>query len=139
MNTPTTPYQYLKDPGQRLLKWLDLYANKVLETIGKDSVNDYNYIQEHLNDGDIRENIDFQKVFKKFYRMSAARLPEAILTCFWEIYEENRVSETPITREKMKDALHRIHQIKKPNGQRTVQFSFVTKMFHTLDPTLPNL
>lgn len=83
----------------------------------------YFYIKEEYKKGNI-ENLEFECVYKDFYKMNMARLTDNFFKEYFELLASNKID--------LKNFLRKLE-----NKSRGIQFSFVTKLLHTKNNNLP--
>ena len=109
---------------------------EIIDNIDQESVDVYLWIKnEYEKNGDnIRGNKVFQFVFRSYYRLDNAGLSNEQKECFFKLLAQKESRLNIILEE-----LHKLPTLRKKNGKpvHTVQFSFATKLLHTLDDTNP--
>jgi len=87
----------------------------------------YFYIKKEYKNGNIKNNLEFQKTYKKFYVMRF--LTQRFFKEYFIILS-NRETD-------LRKILDRLYIIPRKNGTKAVHFSFVTKLLHTENNNLP--
>lgn len=108
-------------------------SQEIIDNLRQESIDVYEFIQSEYKKGNVSQNNIFQFAFRSFYRLDSAGLREEFKDKFFELFEKNAKSEKP----NMTETLLELSKISNFKGQLTVQFSFVTKMFHTIDNKNP--
>jgi len=93
-------------------------------------VNEYDWLISHLQDCD---QPAYQRRFKVFWRLNAARLCEPFCEAYFQELQSARENIPDLSHLAM--ALHATptHQ----NGRRSLQFSFASKLLHMVSPSMP--
>jgi hypothetical protein len=93
-------------------------------------VDDYLRLFDEFARGPVTQNQTFQSVFRSFYRLDIGGLTPEFKSAYFECMESARrnsiVDLTAIVKE--------LHRIPNRKGQKNLQFSFVTKLAHTINP-----
>jgi hypothetical protein len=113
-------------------KILEEILNKqkeILARIDPESISVYLFLKKEYKKGNIISNHLFQFVFRSYYRLDNAGLGDKIKNEYFKLLAEKESS--------LEKILLRLYKIKNERGLNTVQFSFATKLLHTLDNSLP--
>ncbi|WP_300024695.1 hypothetical protein [uncultured Maribacter sp.] len=113
--------------------WIEKHSMEIIKKIDQESVDVYNFLKREFKESNVNENYLFQFVFRSFYRIDNAGLTPEFKKEYFEILEENR-NEKQFDFEKV---LRRLYSFPNRKGQNTLQFSFATKMFNTIDDIMP--
>ncbi len=117
------------------VKWVNDNAQFVINSLDRKAIDKYILIQKKFEDCRVSKNeefkTEFKTEFKNFYGMPVAHLGVNFENKFFEIFED--LAENKNVEINLKDVLIKLHQIKTLKGTNSVQFSFVTKMLHTID------
>lgn len=116
----------------KISKWIEDHSNEIIQNIEQESIDVYNFLQNEFHQSNVTENYLFQFVFRSFYRMDNAGLTPEFKKEYFEILEQYR-------KENQFDfdvVLRRLFKFPNRKGQNTFQFSFVTKMFNTIDNSI---
>lgn len=116
-----------------ITEWIENHSTEIIENIDQESVDVYNFLKKKFNESNVNENYLFQFVFRSFYRIDNAGLTPEFKKEYFKILEENR-NEKQFDFEKV---LSRLFSFPNRKGQNTLQFSFVTKLFNTIDDKMP--
>lgn len=96
------------------------------------SINDYLYIKENFSKINVAENINFQKIYKSFYKLTIAGLTEEFIIEYFSIMEKSKNEAIDI------DYILRIlYEFKTKKGVNSIQFSFATKLLNTINDEFP--
>jgi len=112
--------------------WIENNSNEIIENIEQESIDVYNYLKTEFLNSNVNENYLFQFIFRSFYRIDNAGLTPEFKTEYFKILEQNR-NEKEFDFEKV---LSRLYLFPNRKGQNTLQFSFVTKLFNTIDNSM---
>ncbi|MGV8946260.1 MAG: hypothetical protein ACOH1N_07515 [Lutibacter sp.] len=113
--------------------WIENHSTEIIGNIDQESIDVYDFIKSEFKKSDINENHLFQFVFRSFYRIDNAGLTPEFKKEYFKILEQYR-NEKQFDFEKV---LRRLFSFPNRKGQNTLQFSFVTKMFNTIDDIMP--
>jgi|SRR3989344_5180928 len=95
--------------------------------IDQESVDVYKFLKQsfpvHIDD-----NV-FRFTYRSFYRMDSAGLTEELKSRYFDFLKEKETS--------LQKILEDLHKIKTEKKINTYQFSFATKLLHTIDNNLP--
>jgi hypothetical protein len=105
--------------------------NEILSNIKDESVRVYLFLKDEYKKGDVKNNTLFQFVFKSFYKLNIAGLGEDLPTYFFKLLANKKDDLEYILLE-----LYEIPTLNAKN-KNTIQFSFATKLLHTLDNNKP--
>ena len=86
-------------------------------------------IKNEFDKDNILNNPEFQSRFKSFYRMNSAGLSNSQKKCFFELLLDKQ--------EDLKYILSELYKIPRLDGKHSIQFSFATKLLHTIDNDKP--
>ena len=104
---------------------------KVIEKVGKDYVEQY----DRLVDGRKSElTEDYKRDYRSFWGMNRAMFSPEFYDAYFNLLAEGlRQGERRSL--DIREVLKRLYDA--PNNRKALQFSFATKLLHTIDPTLP--
>ena len=114
-------------------------SKEIIKTLDHESIEVYKFLLSEFNKSDVRENLVFQFVFRSFYRLDNAGLSPEFKTRFFELMQENRDNKS-IELEGILRELEKYPRIKEERTDEkkgSFQFSFVTKLFNTINPEFP--
>ena len=118
---------------RKITDWIENNSTEIIENIDQESVDVYNFLKTEFKKSNVNENYLFQFVFRSFYRIDNAGLTPEFKKEYFKILEQNR-NEKQFDFEKV---LRRLYSFPNRKGQNTLQFSFATKMFNTIDDIMP--
>jgi hypothetical protein len=104
----------------------------VVDAIGPRSVERYIQIRRTYLETNVSESPDFQSAFRLFYRLDNAGLTPEFKDQYFELMEAARDSAP-----NLRSLALALYAFPNRKGQRSLQFSFVTKLANTIDPTCP--
>ncbi|MGD0008130.1 MAG: hypothetical protein ABSE93_06255 [Terriglobia bacterium] len=113
--------------------YIDTRRDQVLENLDPKSVNAYVFLSKLFRERDVSKDQEFQSAFRSFYRLNAAGLTDAFKTEYFRTLENLRGSETI----DLKALSGKFYLIPTRQGKNTLQFSFVTKLAHTVNVSYP--
>jgi len=117
---------------------MDFLINELIDNKGKifsklksrrNDVERYFYIKKEFQKGDILNNLEFQRVYKKFYVMYMGGLTQKFFEEYFKILSSRETD--------LKKILNKLYEIPRKNKTKAVHFSFVTKLLHTINNSLP--
>jgi len=108
-----------------------LNKEKIFNNFDRRSLDSYEFIMKRFEekDGKVKNDEEFRRKFKLFYRLSPAHLGIQFEDKYFELLESGEEDLGRILRE-----LYEKETLRKA---KTVQFSFATKLIHTLNPNRP--
>lgn len=105
----------------------------IINRLNPESIEVYGFLQKEFSKGDVINNPLFQFVYRSYYRLDNAGLSSEFKAEYFNIMEENRNLEHI----DIEDIVKRLYEIKRLKGDNSVQFSFATKLIHTIDVNYP--
>jgi hypothetical protein len=108
-------------------------ARRIVEGVGRESVDVYLFLREEFARGPVIENFLFQFVYRSFYRIDNAGLTPEFKSAYFECLEQSR-DALELDLGTVTKMLQRFPNRK---GQENLQFSFVTKLANTVNPAYP--
>jgi hypothetical protein len=107
----------------------------VLDTIyRKKDIDPYLKMAEIFNTGRVADNDEYKTTYRKYWQLNAARLSDHYCNHYFQVMEDHR-HQHHVDIEDVVKALYEVPSNSK--GRKTIQFSFATKLLHTIDNTLP--
>jgi len=104
----------------------------IVSGVGQEAVDVYRFLAEQFEHGSVTENLVFQFVYRSFYVMDGAGLTQEFKTRYFELMEAARGKSVDI-----RSIAKALFDIPNAKGQDSLQFSFATKLGHTVDVTQP--
>jgi hypothetical protein len=112
---------------------INAHIDNILKQIPMGHVSGYDYL--HSNRHNLGSS-DFQRRFKAFWALNAARLSEDFCNHYFDLLKEASAKKQGMGIGEILNILHREHT----NGVRkSLQFSFASKLLHTVDDHAPIL
>ncbi|RLG13071.1 MAG: hypothetical protein DRN71_05440 [Candidatus Nanohalarchaeota archaeon] len=113
-----------------IIKEIDEKQDDILDNLNLESIKVYSFLKEEYVKGNIQDNSVFQFVFKSFYGMNQAGLSNDQKIRFFELLSEQQ--------ESLEYILSELYEIpRKSNKSHSIQFSFTTKLLHTINNSKP--
>jgi hypothetical protein len=109
---------------------INRFAQTVVGTIPREHVTDYEWLLQNVGKA---STPDYQKGYRRFWAMNAAQLSPAFYAAYFGTLAA-AVSQPP-TLSSVAQTLHAASS--RQNGQKSLQFSFATKLLHITNPHLP--
>ncbi|MEW6381166.1 MAG: hypothetical protein AB1611_16380 [bacterium] len=112
----------------------------VQEIKKKDSthVSDYDWLFDRLHQTDVSTDMEYQKTYKNYWRMNRRALPDEWFKKYFEILEEAKYCEKAKYCEvDISKICLDLYNIKNTRGEKSLQFSFATKLAHMIDNNSP--
>jgi len=98
----------------------------------EESVAVYCFIKRQFDEGSVIENKLLQFVFRSFYRIDNAGLTDTFKNRYFELLEASKGNDP-----NLREICEELYQIKNHRKLNSLQFSFVTKLANTVNPSLP--
>jgi hypothetical protein len=114
---------------RKLVEEIKNREEEILNNIDIESIDVYIFLTGEFKKGNILDNHLFQFVFRSFYRLDGAGLSDKQKKCFFELLDQKQ--------DKLLKILSELSDIPDKKGRNAVQFSFSTKLLHTLDNDKP--
>ncbi len=103
--------------------------DEILSNLDFESIAVYSFIKNEYDKGNIPDNLVFQFVFRSYYRLDSAGLSDGIKNHFFKLLAEKQIN--------IRIILSELYEIPTLKGKNTIQFSFATKLLHTIDNNKP--
>ena len=108
-------------------------AAAIVDRIPQESIEVYLFLMDRYSPGNVAGNRVFQFVFRSFYRMENAGLTDEFKSEYFAIMDSYRgASDLDIC-----GIAERLRRILNRKGQKSLQFSFITKLLHTVNNSYP--
>lgn len=117
------------------ITWLNDYKYAILDNLNPESIAVYQFIQQRAQDknNDLTQDLLFQFVYRSFYRLDNAGLTNDFKVRYFKLMQDRREDFKFDVEEILLD----LQKFKTRKGNESIQFSFTTKMFSTLNPVYP--
>jgi hypothetical protein len=109
--------------------------NLILETLDhRLAIEVYLNLMRRFNQVNVRTDVVFQLDFRSYWRLNAARLSDEFCSAYFDLMESLKTNQNV----EIEDVVRRLYQVPThENGRQSIQFSFASKLIHTLDPHRP--
>lgn len=107
---------------------ISTFQQTILSSTTSEEVSEYDWLRQNLGQA---HTTAYQQRFRGFWAMNRAQLSSGFYATYFEFLKTRK----PPTLESLCRELY--DSSARRNGTRALQFSFATKLLHTLDPTLP--
>lgn len=104
----------------------------IVNNIKYESVDVYKFLQRAYQETDVTTNFLFQFMYRKYYNLDEARLSEDFHMEYFRILEDLKSN---IAGWNYESVIQKLFEIPRAKGDKSLQCSFVSKMFHTFDPS----
>lgn len=101
------------------------HKDQILKKLDKETLLKYCWIQTHVQKCNVATDVEFQRKFSGYYRMRF--VPAEYRKRFFELFEQ--IKSVGASFEETSRMLYKV--------SNRHEFSFITKMLHTINPTLP--
>jgi len=109
---------------------INQFAQTVVGTIPPEHVTDYEWLLRNVRQA---STSDYQKKYRRFWAMNAAQLSPAFYTTYFSTLA-TAMSHSPT----LGSVAHTLHAASaRLSGQKSLQFSFATKLLHMANPDSP--
>ncbi len=108
-------------------RWKEKIFNELVKD--KKSFDDYKFIISKFESGNITNNSEFKKVYRRFYVLNRGGLGEKLIDRYFWLLQKR---ETDIEK-----VLTELSKIPRLNGKPAVLLSFASKLIHTIDNSQP--
>jgi hypothetical protein len=107
---------------------IDTFQKTILSSTTSEEVSEYDWLRQNLGQA---HTAAYQQLYKGFWGMNRAQLSSGFYTTYFEFLRTRKLPTLESLCRELYDSSAR------RNGTRALQFSFATKLLHTLDPRLP--
>lgn len=114
---------------QKIVSEITENKNNILSNLKQKDINTYCFLKKKLAKGDILKDPEFQSKFKRFYIMNSAGLSSEWKKRFFELLSDKQNN--------LEYILLELYKIPRLNKTYAVQFSFTTKLLHTINNKKP--
>lgn len=109
---------------------INRHASQIVDAIPSEYISEYEWLTTHLHEA---KSSDYQKKYRKYWAMNAAQLGQDFYVPYFELLG-SRTETMP----SLEEICHRLYECSaRRNGNRSIQFSFSTKLLHMKNPRLP--
>ena len=113
----------------RIIKEIDEKQDGILSELTFESIAVYSFLKNEYAKENIRNNLVFHFVFRSYYGLDNAGLSDGIKSHFFELLAEKQTNLGLI--------LSKLYEIPRLQDDNSIQFSFATKLLHTIDNDKP--
>jgi len=113
----------------KIIEEIDEKQDDILSNLDFESIAVYSFLKNVYTKGNILNNLVFQFVFRSYYRLDNAGLSDEIKSRFFELLAQKQTN--------LELFLSELYEIPTLKGENTIQFSFATKLLHTIDNDKP--
>jgi len=113
--------------------YICLNSAAIIDNLNQESIDVYNFLKKEFLQSDVTTNYVFQFVYRSYYRLDNAGLTPRFKSEYFKIMQEERNKAN----QDLKGVLKRLYAFQNLRNQDNFQFSFVTKLFNTIDNNLP--
>jgi len=114
---------------QKIVNEITENKNNILSNLKQKDIGTYCFLKKKFAKGDILKDLEFQSKFKQFYIMNSAGLSDGWKERFFELLSAKY--------DNLKYILSELYKIPRRDGRYSVQFSFATKLLHTVNNENP--
>ncbi|MBA3047363.1 hypothetical protein KKC83_01555 [Patescibacteria group bacterium] len=113
----------------QIIKKIFEQQDEILSNLNFESIDVYLFLKNEYEKGNILNNFVFQFVFRSYYRLDSAGLSDKIKKHYFELLAGKQT--------KLERILSELYEIPTLRSNNTIQFSFATKLLHTIDNNFP--
>lgn len=114
-------------------EFINSHRDLILGNLRNDSIDTYVFLSNRFHECDVSQDQTFQLRFRSFYGLNSAGLTEVFKTEYFNSLQALR-GTNPID---LRSLAFQFYVIPTLQGHNTLQFSFVTKLAHTLNADYP--
>jgi len=108
----------------------------LLNTINRNAdVDPYLWLLGELQNRNVAQDQEYQRVYRRYWQLNPARLSEAYLAAYFGHLEQLKAQPQQVMAEAV--ARHLLPIPTHGNGRQSLQFSFASKLVHMLNPEQP--
>jgi hypothetical protein len=116
-----------------LAEYIDEHCDRILERLDTESVDVYVFLCDRFAASDVMEDRIFQFVFRSYYRLDSAGLTSEFKITYFKKLQALRTFKVI----DLRCLLMEFFPIPTLQGNRSLHFSFVSKLAHTINPSYP--
>jgi len=113
----------------KIIKEIEEKQKSILSNLNSENIAVYIFLKNEYAKGKILDNFVFQFVFRAYYRLDNAGLSDGIRRRFFELLDQKQTN--------LETILSELYEIPTLKGKKTIQFSFATKLLHTINSNKP--
>jgi len=103
--------------------------DEIISVISRESIDVYVWLKNEFEKGNIESNQVFQFVFRSYYRLDGAGLSDEQKKEYFKMLAHGESD--------LENILSNLYKIPTLRSRATIQFSFATKLIHTIDNSKP--
>ena len=112
-----------------IIKEICELQDAIFLNITLESVDVYLFLKDEYKKGNVKNNIVFQFVFRSYYRLDNAGLSDKLKERYFDLLAGKQTD--------LEYILSELYKLETLKGKNSIQFSFATKLLHTLDNNKP--
>lgn len=112
-----------------IIQEIDTRQDEILSNISSESVAVYVWLRDEYEKRNINNNALFQFVFRSFYGLDNAGLTDIQKVEYFKLLEQKE--------EDLETILHKMYELPTLRKKNAIQFSFATKLLHTINNAKP--
>ncbi len=113
--------------------YLNRNSKLIIDNLNQEDIDVYISLIDEFQKGNILDNYVFQFTFRSFYRIDNAGLTSEFKAKYFEYLEKYRKNKVIPIESIVRD----LYDIPNRKGQKSLQFSFVTKLANTINSRFP--
>jgi len=113
--------------------YIDTHRVRVIENLDPESIDVYVFLSKRFDICDVSKDLLFQSRFRSFYRLDSAGLTKEWKTEYFNVLQALRGRDSA----DLRTLAFNFYLIPRIKGDNSLQFSFVTKLAHTLNASSP--
>ncbi|SFC95158.1 hypothetical protein SAMN04487907_1233 [Zunongwangia mangrovi] len=118
---------------EKIASWIKNNAKEIIANIEYESIEVYEYLSRQFKESDVSENPLFQFVYRSYYRIDNAGLTQEFKKEYFNLLEEFKVKKEL----EIIEIIDRLYKYRNLKDQKSIQFSFATKLVNTIDKKTP--
>lgn len=103
--------------------------DEIISGISRESIDVYLWLKDEYGKGNIIDNTVFQFVFRSYYRLDSAGLSDEQKAVYFKLLAKKEID--------LEKILNNLYELPTLRNRNAVQFSFATKLIHTVDNSKP--
>jgi len=120
---------------KEIIEYIKSSHKEIIESLKQESIDVYLFLKsEFKKEEPITKNFVFQFLYRSFYRMDNAGLTDEFNNKYFELLEKHRKKSRSF---ELKKNIIEFSKIKTKKNKESLQFSFFTKLYHTIDNSQP--
>lgn len=120
---------------KKIIKDIESKRKLIIKNLKYESIETYIFLQSELKkDKELTKNYLFQFIFRSFYKLDNAGLTDGFKEQFFVYFQKYRSCPDKFD---LKSAIVEFSKLKTIQGKESIQFSFFTKMYHSINVKKP--